>query len=334
MKRVVATIVALVIAVQSLAHDPKISGIGVAINGEIATIAVQVHLNNLGAGNLSDQIAKRLHLTINGKPYVPFRPKLSLDEASGVASWKASYDGAIRNLSVEQRLFPEDSASRTFVSITKDNQPLQETIVDAAHPSMVFGGEKKASTWNTVTQFLGLGGMHIFAGPDHILFILGLILMGGGLKSLLKTVTAFTLAHSITLTIAALGVWSPSSRFVEPLIALSIVAVAVENLRRRKDSRDWRPMIAFGFGLIHGFGFAGGLVEAGLPQAAIGWALASFNVGEECAQAAIVLVAAPILAGLAARKPRASYRVIVAGSVAIALAGAFWFAERLSPSLG
>ena len=311
------------------AHDPQLSGIGIAIKGDVATIAVQAHLNKLSANPGAD-IASRLALSINGVPYVPIAPEISLDRSNGVAFWKAAYTDPIHTVSVGHRLFAEDPNARTIVSITRDGVAILETILDAGHPTFAFGSpSKRVAPIDVVKQFISLGVMHIFTGPDHILFIFGLILLGGSLKALLKTVTAFTLAHSITLTIAATGLWTPASRFVEPLIALSIVAVAIENLRKQRGEKDWRPLIAFGFGLIHGFGFAGGLVEAGLPHGMIGWALASFNVGVECAQATIVLATVPLLTMLAKSKPKISYRVIVAGSLIIALAGAFWFVDRV-----
>ena len=180
-------------------------------------------------------------------------------------------------------------------------------------------------------RFVREGVLHIFGGPDHILFVLGLLLLGGTLKSLIKTVTAFTVAHSITLTVAATGLWNPGPRYVEPLIALSIVAIALENLRRngKTAKRDLRPWFAFGFGLIHGFGFAGALAEVGLPKEALGVALASFNIGVEIGQVTIVLAAAPALALLSARKPAISRNVVVAGSTLIGICGAFWFVTRV-----
>jgi hypothetical protein len=178
------------------------------------------------------------------------------------------------------------------------------------------------------------GILHIFGGPDHILFVLGLLLLGGTLKSLIKTVTAFTIAHSITLTIAATGIWNPSPHIVEPLIALSIVAIAIENLRRsgRVVKRDLRPLFAFGFGLIHGFGFAGALAEVGLPREAMGVALASFNIGVELGQVTIVLAAAPSLALLAIKRPVINSRLVFAGSAFIGICGAFWFITRVIAS--
>ena len=303
------------------------------MKGNSAVVAVQVHLAKLGFGDPGSQIAGRLALVVNGHPFVASNPDFELDQSAGVAYWRAAYPGVIKTFSVAHRLFPEDLGSRTIVSVTEDGQDVEETLVDAAHPSFAFeanGAPVAAeSPLHVIRQFWQLGIMHIFTGPDHILFIFGLILLGGGLKALLKTVTAFTVAHSITLTVAATGLWAPPSRYVEPLIALSIVAVAFENLRQRKEGKDWRPLIAFGFGLIHGFGFAGGLTEAGLPHAALGWALASFNIGVECAQASIVLAVTPVLAYVARVRPKVSYRVVYAGSVLIALAGAFWFLERV-----
>ncbi len=303
------------------------------MKGGSAVVAVQVHLAKLGAGDPGSQIAARLALVVNGQPFVASKPDVVVDSSAGVAYWRASYPGVIKTFSVAHRLFPEDNGSRTIVSVTKEGQDVEETLVDATHPTYVFGagGARMVAErpLHVISQFWRLGIMHIFTGPDHILFIFGLILLGGGLKALLKTVTAFTVAHSITLTVAATGLWSPPSRYIEPLIALSIVAVAFENLRQRKEGKDWRPLIAFGFGLIHGFGFAGGLTEAGIPHAALGWALASFNIGVECAQASIVLAVTPVLAYLARVKPKVSYRVVWTGSIMIALAGAFWFIDRV-----
>ena len=327
--RIVLALALLLLSVCAWAHDPQLSGIGVAIRGQSATIGVQAHLDKLEVTNVGADIERRLSLQVNGKTFVPSSPEVFVDRGQGVAYWRAACSGPIHSFAITKRLFPEDPGARTIVSVTCDGRAVQETIIDQGHPSMSYGESAETGAWDVIGQFWQLGVMHIFTGPDHILFILGLILLGGGLRPVLKTVTAFTVAHSITLSVAATGLWTPASRYVEPLIALSIIAVAIENLRTCKQGRDWRPLIAFGFGLIHGFGFAGGLTEAGLPHAALGWALASFNVGVETAQAAIVLVVTPCLAILAARKPVVSYRLIWSGSMAIAVAGAFWFVERV-----
>ena len=146
---------------------------------------------------------------------------------------------------------------------------------------------------------------------------------------MLKIVTAFTAAHSITLALASLGLVHVPSRVVEPLIALSIVFVAFETLRSRGGSADMRGPLAFGFGLVHGFGFASVLAEFGLPREALGWSLAGFNVGVELGQACIVLMAAAPLAWLASRSPQGHARVVATLAVIIASAGGFWFVQRL-----
>jgi hypothetical protein len=141
----------------------------------------------------------------------------------------------------------------------------------------------------------------------------------------LKVVTAFTLAHSITLTLAALGVVSLPSRVVESVIAASVVLAALDNLWGRLERRRWA--MAFAFGLVHGFGFASVLADLGLPQDALVLALVGFNVGVELGQLAIVLVFLPVAFALRAT---AFYQVGVlkGGSIVIALLAAWWFAER------
>jgi hypothetical protein len=150
--------------------------------------------------------------------------------------------------------------------------------------------------------------------------------VGGSLRSLVGVVSAFTLAHSITLALAALGVLAPSPRFVEPAIALSIAYVGIENLFVKDASRRWR--ITFPFGLIHGFGFAGALREIALPRAQIPVALVSFNLGVELGQLAVLALALPLV--LAARRaPRFGERGVRAVSSTIALAGVVLFVVRV-----
>lgn len=192
-------------------------------------------------------------------------------------------------------------------------------------------------TSGTTGGFFILGVEHILIGFDHLLFLLALLLAGGGLMATVRTVTAFTVAHSITLAVAALGVWQPAGAVVEPLIALSIVLVAVENLVRRGKSLGHRWSIAFALGLVHGFGFAGVLAELGVPAGSILPSLVGFNLGVEAGQVAVVLLAYPLLAWLnraADRSPKPRGRRSLAAharpalSVIVALVGSYWFVER------
>lgn len=176
-------------------------------------------------------------------------------------------------------------------------------------------------------SFFKMGVEHILTGYDHLVFLLGLVLARGRVRSLLAVITAFTVAHSITLALAAFGVWAPSSRIVEPAIALSIVYVGIENFFVKDASKRWR--ITFPFGLIHGFGFAGALQEIALPRAQIPVALVSFNLGVEAGQLAVMAAVLPLILLLRKRdwfEPRA-VRVV---SGAVAVAGGAWFVSRVA----
>ncbi|MEK7415760.1 MAG: HupE/UreJ family protein, partial [Planctomycetota bacterium] len=181
---------------------------------------------------------------------------------------------------------------------------------------------------HTITSYIVIGFRHILPlGLDHILFVLGLCLLARSWRGLLVQITAFTCAHTITLGLAAAGIIHVSSAIVEPLIALSIAVVAIENLCQR-DVRWWRWVIVFCFGLLHGLGFAGALGELGLPEGRFVCALISFNVGVELGQ--ITVVTAFMLAFWWWRE-RAWYRpaVVWPGSIAIAVMGLWWTVTRI-----
>jgi len=194
------------------------------------------------------------------------------------------------------------------------------------------------SVWAAAWRFLRLGVEHIFTGYDHIAFLIALLLLGGRFRDLVAIVTSFTVAHSITLALSALGVLTPPVRWVEALIAASIVAVATENLwalRREEGSRarvDWalrhRWRITFVFGLVHGFGFASALRELHLPRSALVAGLVSFNVGVELGQVAIVALAFPLLRWLRTL-PGFQPSGVRLLSAAVALFGAALLVQRL-----
>jgi len=174
--------------------------------------------------------------------------------------------------------------------------------------------------------YLGLGVEHIIGGIDHLLFLLALLALSTSLWQTVKIVTAFTVAHSITLSLAALGMVDVPSSIVEPLIAASIVWVAVENLVAPTGvGRRW--LIAAIFGLIHGLGFASALAEVGLPRDALVRALIGFNIGVELGQLAFVAVVMPPLVW--ASRPGRLPRLPQVLSVIVALVGAVWLVERL-----
>jgi hydrogenase/urease accessory protein HupE len=207
----------------------------------------------------------------------------------------------------------------------------QSKVLDRAHATWDLDEASASSNGASASgslawSMLKLGVEHILTGADHLVFLLGLILVGGSFRSLLGVVSAFTLAHSITLALAALSIFAPSPLFVEPAIALSIAYVGVENLFVKDASKRWR--ITFPFGLIHGFGFAGALREIALPRAQLPVALVSFNLGVELGQLAVLALALPIV--LKARRARwFGERGVRLVSIAIAVGGAVLFVVRL-----
>ena len=232
-------------------------------------------------------------------------------------------------LRIECALFPYDAQHQTFLNIYQDGKLLHQEIFGRNHAAFDFFTDSRQGVLAVIKKFVPGGIYHIFTGPDHILFIVGLLLLGGSLLRLLTIVTAFTIAHSITLSLAALDVVNPPGRLIEPAIALSIIYVGVDNLMVGKSGRDFRNAIAFCFGLLHGFGFAGVLREFGLPTQALSWSLFSFNLGVEIGQACIVVVVAWLLLTLRRRRPELGQRIALIGSVIVSLAGGYWFIQRV-----
>jgi hypothetical protein len=231
-------------------------------------------------------------------------------------------------LSILTRMFTYDPIHQTFVNVYEDDALRQQMIFNRESREYVYYTGSTQGALAVMATFIPSGIHHILIGPDHILFLIGLLLLGGSWLALVKIVTAFTLGHSLTLSLAALNLVTPSDRVIEPAIALSIVFVGADNLVRGS-GRDVRAWVALVFGLVHGFGFANVLREFGLPTEALGWSLFSFNVGVEIGQLAIVLLVATALELIRRRSNVIGSRVAVAGSVVVIAAGAYWFVERV-----
>jgi hypothetical protein len=200
-----------------------------------------------------------------------------------------------------------------------------QAALTAARPERTIHLERPPTLFQQVGAYTLLGIEHIFIGFDHILFLLALIIIGGTFWELVKIVTAFTIAHSITLILAALEIIVLPSSFVEPAIALSVAYVAAENFVI--DTARFRWMVTFAFGLVHGFGFAGVLTELGLPRDGLAASLLAFNVGVEIGQIAIVALLFPLVIWVT-RHPRRR-RMVTAVSAVIFVFGLAWFVERV-----
>jgi hypothetical protein len=231
-------------------------------------------------------------------------------------------------LYVHSHLFPYDPVHQTFVNIYEGRELRQQLIFNAGSDEYVYYTGTTQGAFAVMRTFIPAGIHHIMIGPDHVLFLIGLLLLGGSWLALVKIVTAFTIGHSITLSLAALNIVTPSPRLIEPAIALSIIFVGADNLVRGT-GRDVRAWVALAFGLIHGFGFANVLREFGLPGQALGWSLFSFNFGVEIGQLGIVLLVATALELIRRRSHVLGYRVAWAGSIVVIAAGTYWFVERV-----
>ena len=200
----------------------------------------------------------------------------------------------------------------------------------ASRPFPIAANVAPPSRTKIAWQYLQLGFLHIVPeGLDHILFVLGIFLLTTKLKPILVQVTAFTTAHSVTLGLTMYDIVSLPSRVVEPLIALSVAYVAIENMATSKLT-PWRPAVVFGFGLLHGMGFAGVLTELHLPRAEIIPALISFNVGIELAQLTVIASAYIAVAMWFHDRPWYRARVVIPASAVIAAIGLFWTVQRIA----
>jgi hydrogenase/urease accessory protein HupE len=242
-----------------------------------------------------------------------------------------TYQGTapLREMAVECRLFPYDSRHRTYLNFYQGELLSRQEVFEGSTSLKQFPLAEKQGIFPIISEFTYEGVRHIFIGPDHILFVIGLLLLGGSLGKLLRIITAFTVAHSVTLCLATFQILSPPANVIEPVIALSIVVVGIHAFLGN-ELRDPRLWFAFTFGLIHGFGFASVLQEMELPRHALGVALFAFNAGVEIGQVCIILAVAPLLALLRNRQPVAARQLTNFAALSITTAGAFWFFERVA----
>src|SRR5947207_1286832 len=273
-------------------------------------------------------LSARLEIAADGQVLIPAwsEPEVVADRQSLRLSVKVPLSRAPGTVAVAASLFPYDPAHQTFVNIY-DGDTLTQAILDRSKARFEYFPGTRQGVVAVIRRFVPAGIHHILIGPDHLLFLVGLLLLGGTVRQLALVVTAFTVAHSMTLSLAALNIVSPPARMIEPAIALSIVYVGADNLLVR-GGRDVRAWIAFTFGFIHGFGFANVLREMDLPPRALGWSLFSFNVGVEIGQLLVVAVVATALAALRSRSETAGRQLAFAGSVVVMAAGTFWFIQR------
>ena len=236
-------------------------------------------------------------------------------------------DGGLggRNFSLPQLSGQSDALLR----VQPLDQPVQSLRLTARAPSATIIAEP--DRWQVVCSYFVIGAEHILMGWDHLLFVIALVLLVSRGRAVIGAATAFTIAHSITLAASVLGFAGLPQAPVEALIALSIVFLAVELARGQPDSwtRRWPWLIAFGFGLLHGFGFAGALSEIGLPQGEVPAALLAFNLGVETGQIAVIAAVLAVLRVLQRLAPKAEPWTLKAATYAIGIIAAYWLLDRV-----
>ncbi|MEW5977267.1 MAG: HupE/UreJ family protein [Acidobacteriota bacterium] len=335
------------------AHDVGLSSLVLRLNEEDLAVQITVARNDLEARILVDEdldgivsreemelvtprlkrlVSEAIQIQWDGRAADPDRFSVRSPDSSTV-ELTARYSRARSSRLTLLSRFPDlmSYGHRQNVAVTReDGGTLYEGVIAASgQPIEIHLNEAtmRGGLLFRLRQFTGLGVEHILQGYDHLLFLVALLLAGGGLRSAVKIISSFTVAHSITLALASLNYIHLPSRLVELLIALSIVYVGIENLLSRDFQHRWR--ITFLFGLVHGLGFASVFQDLGLANQAYGVVvpLLSFNVGVEIGQVAIALLALPLLRWLAGR-PRFVLHYAPACSVLISVMGGYWFLQR------
>ena len=271
-------------------------------------------------------------VTVAGQPLLPSDPVVNLDLRNGV-QFQIPFQGvAAGSLRIQAALLDRlPRGHRQFFSLRdNDQKPLNDQMLDASRAvfaAELAGQPLRPGQPRAFREFLALGIEHIATGYDHLLFLLGLLIIGGSLRAALQIITSFTVAHSITLALATLNIINIPPRVIEPLIAASIVFVGIQNILCPGAEKRW--LLTFGFGLIHDYGFASALRDLGIGAngTSIVVPLLSFNLGVELGQLAIAALVLPLI-WKCRSSPVFVRRLVPIGSGMIVLAGSYWLVER------
>lgn len=322
------------------AHDPGLSNADITVGeqifvhlvysrGDIEALLAADTLES--APGLDELAATSVRIRHDGGHIAPRTASARLDESDAV-HFELEFSPAVAaKFEIESVFVPRLPRGHRQYAAIRDSRGsvLHEHMLDATRNTIALSeAEVSGSSSAPFGEFLLAGVEHISLGYDHVLFLVAVLIAGSDLLRLAKIISAFTVAHSITLGLAAFDVLRVPGSIVEPMIAASIVYVAVENLRGFRSSHRW--MVTFGFGLVHGLGLASALQSLGL-KATDGLAamapLLAFNLGVELGQIAILLAVFPFFV-LLRHAPRWSHRLSTVGSVLVMAAGLYWLIER------
>ncbi|MGM0882290.1 MAG: HupE/UreJ family protein [Bacillota bacterium] len=301
-------------------------------------------LREMATGIIQPYINEKLSVSVNDRSYPLMVERI---EREGTL-WKIwlrvndiNFDWQDKKVKIDYRLLFEETKNDhvniglIYFSDADDDsvqklfdysQPDLQYTFDSNNTEWEFSVKSKASAlWSSIYTYLLLGIKHILTGYDHILFLVALLVIGLSTREAIKIITSFTVAHSLTLLLAALQVVTLNSKFVESVIALSICYVALENLLAKQVNNRW--LVTFIFGLIHGFGFASVLQEYITRKSDLVLSVVSFNIGVEVGQLMIFLIMLPVLQLM--RKKFTIRRITAVASTAIFILGLLWFVERV-----
>lgn len=319
------TVLALTLAPRAFGHAISTSYSRLVPNASSVEVVFTLNVADFHAPNLPDAVRAHYRLEAETAP-IRVETRRCDEIANNVMLLDLLYTfpEAVQKLKVISTLELISQPDHSHIVQIGEGDDTREAVLSATNPSTVLS-VAPATILTTVRDFVRLGIEHIFTGYDHLAFLAGLLLMTASLKALLKIVTSFTFAHSITLALATFNIVSIPSRFVESLIALSIAYIAIENFTGKTLLHRWK--ITFLFGLVHGFGFSNVLKEMALTRRTLAISLFSFNGGVELGQLAFVSLVFPLV--YFAGKSRWKSQFLCAASALIAALGLFWFVQRL-----
>jgi hydrogenase/urease accessory protein HupE len=296
----------------------------------LATAVIERRLRGL-----DDIFRRRVAIEFDGSAVIPtvlYTVTPSADGSSSIATIRLTGEWPVNARSFQWTYSWTFASYALIVKSRPADNPATEWLEGGQRsaPWPLAVSPAPTSRAGTAWRYLTLGFTHIVPnGLDHMLFVLGIFLLSGRWRTVLWQVSAFTVAHSITLGLSIYGLIAVRPAIVEPLIAVSIAYVAIENILVA-ELKPWRIALVFAFGLLHGMGFAGALRELGLPRSEFLTALVTFNVGVEAGQLAVIGVAFSLVGWLAHRRTWYRTRIIVPASIVIACIAVYWTIERVA----
>ncbi len=314
---------AMMLTSAAMAHDFKTSFSRIRVDGRCVHVQFPVNMRDFSGMEPSKAIEENYRLEAPDAASSVVVRSSSLADGVVLLEYDYSFSHTVTNLKITSTLNRITQPDHSHIVQVGDGDDARQAVLNSASPSVEIDLRDR-TIWSTAWDFIKLGIEHIFTGYDHLAFLAGLLLMTRTLPALLKVVTAFTAAHSITLALATFNIVSVPSRLIESLIALSIAYIAVENFTGRTLMQRWK--VTFLFGLVHGFGFSNVLQQMALTRRTLAISLFSFNGGVELGQLVFVCAVFPLVYLISTSRWKLQF--LSASSVAIALLGIFWFVER------